>query len=82
MDERDSVGITYVVREIVSGPTDLEDAVPTEAVTLSCLASLGGDGEFWCAQLEQPVKHRISQTVDGHRYHPDYLDRDELGPFF
>jgi hypothetical protein len=27
------------------------------------------------------VKHRIDQTVDTGRYHADYLDRDEFGPF-
>lgn len=83
MDQLDGGGgFAFVVREIIDGPTDLEEAVPARAVTRSCLAGPDGDGEFWCAQLEQPVKHRIGQAVDPHRYHGDYLDQDELGPFF
>jgi hypothetical protein len=81
MDDRDAVGFTFGVREIISGPRELTAAVPARAVTLSCLASPDGGGEFWCGQLEQPVKHRIGQTVDRYRYHADYVDHDELGPF-
>jgi hypothetical protein len=83
MDRLDAgAGFAFVVREIIDGPRDLEEAVPARAVTRSCLAGPDGGREFWCAQLEQPVKHRIGQAPDPHRYHGDYLDRDELGPFF
>jgi hypothetical protein len=70
-----------VVREIISGPGELQQAAPAQAVTLACLAGVDGDGKFWCGQLEQPVKHRIDPAGDSQRYHADYLDRDEIGPF-
>jgi len=75
-------GFRFLVREIISGPTELEEAVPAQAVTLSCLPDIGGGGEFWCGQLAQPVKHRIGEAVDAHRYRADYVDHDESGPFF
>ena len=81
MDGQDAVGFGFVVREIISGPRELEEAAPAQAVTLACLAAGDGEGQFWCGQLEQPVKHRIGQTVDPDRYHVDYLDHDEFGPF-
>jgi hypothetical protein len=81
MDDQGAVGFKFVVREIISGPRELEEAVPAQAVTLACLASMDGDRPFWCGQLEQPVKHRISQTADPDRYHADYLDHDEFGTF-
>ena len=81
MDGQDGVGFGFVVREIISGPRELEEAAPAQAVTLACLAAADGEGQFWCGQLEQPVKHRIGQTVDPDRYHVDYLDHDEFGPF-
>jgi len=68
MDGHGAVGFKFVVREIISGPRELEEAVPAQAVTLACLASMDGDGAFWCGQLEQPVKHRIGQTVDPCRH--------------
>jgi hypothetical protein len=81
MDRQDAGGFGFVVREIISGPRELEEAAPAQAVTLACLAGSDGEGQFWCGQLEQPVKHRIGQTVDPDRYHADYLDHDEFGPF-
>ena len=81
MDDRHAAGFRFVVREIISGPRELEEAVPAQAVTLACLAGVDGDGEVWCGQLEQPVKHRIDPTGAPDRYHADYLDRDEFGPF-
>src|SRR6185295_7049880 len=62
-------------------PTELEEVAPGQAVTLACLTGSDGEGPFWCGQLERPVKHRIGETVDPDRYHADYLDRDEFGPF-
>jgi hypothetical protein len=59
MDGQDGVGFGFVVREIISGPRELEEAAPAQAVTLACLAAADGEGQFWCGQLEQPVKHRI-----------------------
>jgi hypothetical protein len=82
MGERDAVGFTFVLREIVSGPRESEEAVPIHAVTVSCLMGLGGGAEFWCAQLKKPVKHRIGRSADLNRYQRDYLDSDELGTFF
>jgi len=82
MDERGAAGFTLVVREILSGPRQLTEAVSTQALTLNCLPSSDGGAEVGCAQLEQPVKHRVGATVDPHRYHPDYLGRDESGMLF
>jgi hypothetical protein len=81
MDEHPTVGFRFVVREIITGPRELAEAVPAQAVTLACLAGADGDSEVWCAQLEQPVKHRIDPTGAPDRYHADYLDRDDDGPF-
>ena len=38
MDGQDGVGFGFVVREIISGPRELEEAAPAQAVTLACLA--------------------------------------------
>ena len=81
MDGQGAGGFGFVVREVISGPRELAEVAPAQAVTLACLAGSDGEGQFWCGQLEQPVKHRIGQTVDTGRYHADYLDRDEFGPF-
>jgi hypothetical protein len=81
MDGQGTGGFGFVVREIISGPRELAEVVPAQAVTLACLTGSDGEGQFWCGQLEQPVKHRIGQTVDTGRYHADYLDRDEFGRF-
>lgn len=82
MDDGHEVARKLVVRDATSGPVELQLATPVQAVTLGSLASGEGGPAVWCAQLEQPIKHRIGQLADSYRYQADYLDRDELGPFF
>ncbi len=68
MDGQGAGGFGFVVREVISGPRELAEVAPAQAVTLACLAGSDGEGQFWCGQLEQPVKHRIGQTVDTCRF--------------
>lgn len=82
MDDGYEVARKLVVRDATSGPAELQLATPVQAVALGKLVSGEGGPAVWCAQLEQPIKHRIGQPADSYRYQADYLDRDELGPFF
>ncbi|QEN17523.1 hypothetical protein ACRDU6_00875 (plasmid) [Mycolicibacterium sp. ELW1] len=81
MDDGYEVARKLVVRDATSGPEDLQLATPAQAVTLGNLASGEGGPAVWCAQLEQPIKHRIGQPADPCRYQAEYLDRDEFGLF-
>lgn len=81
MDDGYGVARKLVVRDATSGPEELQLATPVQAVTLGSLASGEGGQAVWCAQLEQPIKHRIRQPADPCRYQADYVDRDELGLF-
>ena len=81
MDGGYEVARKLVVRDVASGPEELQLAMPVQAVTLGSLASAEGGAAVWCAQLEQPIKHRIAQPPDSYRYQAEYLDRDELGVF-
>ena len=55
MEGQDAGGFGFVVREVISGPRELAEVAPAQAVTLACLAGSDGEGQFWCGQLEQPV---------------------------
>ena len=51
MDRQDAGGFGFVVCEIISGPRELEEAAPAQAVTLACLAGSDGEGQFWCGAV-------------------------------
>ncbi|WP_157838284.1 hypothetical protein [Mycolicibacterium aromaticivorans] len=77
-----------VVREVLSstGPqSELDAAMATYAVTLGCLTGAQGEaehwcGEYWCAQLMQPIQRPIAD-VDRPRYDPAYVGADGDGLF-
>jgi hypothetical protein len=83
VDDQGAAGFPFVVGEIISSTVpraELKEAMATHAVTLSCLDGPDGQGEYWCAQLMQPVQRRI-EDVDRSRYDADYVGVDEDGMF-
>jgi hypothetical protein len=78
----------FVVREVLSsaGPQpELKAAMAITGVTLGCLEGAHGQaehwcGEYWCAQLMQPIQRRISE-VDRARYDAAYVGADADGLF-
>lgn len=72
---------TFVIRNVQEGPQELRAQLPRTASTLRCLTDHDGRGEFWCAQLEEPLKYRINADFDTRRCQPEFLGHDETGPF-
>jgi hypothetical protein len=71
----------FIIRSASSGPADLLAGVPLRATTLRCLPDTNGQGEFWCARLEEPLKYRLDADFDTRRCQPEFLGRDEQGQF-
>ena len=71
----------FIIRSALSGPADLIAAVPLRATTLRCLPDTNGQGEFWCARMEEPLKYRVGTEFDTRRCQPEFLGRDEQGQF-
>lgn len=62
-------------------PRQLAEHLPMRASTLKCLPSAHGQGEFWCARLDQPVKYRLDEAFDHQRCQPEFLATDGAGEF-
>lgn len=88
MDVEGVAEFPVVVRKVLSstGPqSELNAAMATYGVTLGCLTGAQGEaehwcGEYWCAQLTQPIQRRITD-VDRPRYDAAYVGADEDGLF-
>jgi hypothetical protein len=48
---------------------------------LHWLPDSAGQGPYWCAWLDEPLKYRIPAEFDTNRCQHDYLDRDEQSTF-
>jgi hypothetical protein len=71
----------FIIRSASAGSDDLLAGVPLRAITLRCLPDTNGQGEFWCARLEEPLKYRIGGEFDTGRCQSEFLGRDDQGQF-
>jgi hypothetical protein len=71
----------FIIRSASSGPADLIAGIPLRATTLRCLPDKNGQGEFWCARMEEPLKYRFDSEFDTARCQPEFLGRDDQGQF-
>lgn len=62
-------------------PLPLSEHLPIRATTLRCLPGADGQGEFWCARLDQPARYRLSEGFDRQRCQAEFLDVDSSGEF-
>ena len=81
MNYQSAVVFPFVVRDVLAprpSEAEAEHLLGLSAVTLTRLVGADGQGEFWCAQLNDPVCRRISDA-DSARYGYDMVGRDGEG---
>ena len=71
----------FVIRELADGPADLRDQLPVTLSALNPLSSSTSGQQFWCAQLEHPVKYRFSAQNRPDGMDPGFVDEDHEGTF-
>lgn len=69
------------IRAVTAGASDLATRTPVSAMALNQLPAEQGDLHYWCARLDEPLRYHYPAQFDVSRCQPDYLDRDEAGPF-
>ncbi|MFN6548177.1 hypothetical protein [Mycolicibacterium nivoides] len=68
----------FVIREVREGPEELRKHLPITGETFDVRS--GPDGHtYFCARLDEPIKHRLDAAADTSGYPPEQLESDSAG---
>ena len=71
----------FAIRRVRSGPYELRVSLPITGSLFDSRTDPQGSDEYYCANLDRPVKYRLSADFDLGRCVPENLGEDEHGRF-